>query len=70
MLKKGKVEFLDKSEKQKCFRCEGKGWHRERDVAEDCDTCGGDGVFERKNYHLVATKPSGQKIAFSVDGFK
>ena len=68
MSKKDKrIQVLDKSDKVKCWGCEGTGIKRKKGGGEQCELCEGKGVWTEPNYHLIATTPSGQKIAFQCD---
>lgn len=61
------VKIINKSTKAKCYKCGGKGWTRDRDVAEECTRCNGEGMWSRDNYYLVVQLENGQKIAFQSE---
>ena len=70
-----KVEFIDKSRENSCFRCGGSGIEDISKITnitkiEECIACKGTGKWVEDNYILIATDNKGQKIAFSVDGIK
>jgi len=58
-----KVEFQKTSEAKKCYICDGSGIIKK----ETCLRCNGTGIYDNKAYILIAEKPNGQKIAFTVD---
>lgn len=55
-VQKRKTEF-------ECYRCDGKGWHRERNVAEDCPDCKGTGKFIEEDYIFID-----EKKGIAIDG--
>lgn len=69
------VEFIKSPHTPKCRYCDGEGVkqlvsfvnNKRVDRFIRCEKCNGTGKFDNSSYHLIATKPDGQKIGFMVD---
>ena len=51
------VKFIKQPHFPECRYCEGKG----------CKKCNNTGRFDNSSFHMIVTKPNGQKIGFAVD---
>lgn len=54
--------LIDKSDFQKCFRCEGTGLGNIKEI--ECPTCNGTGLWKETHYIIIDEK---NKIAFDSD---
>ena len=70
-----RLKIIDKSIKQKCWRCGGTGIEdvtKLKNITQcpSCKTCKGTGTFIRKFYHFIYTDKRGNKLCFGVDSLK
>lgn len=67
------LEYIKINNPSPCYTCEGTGFaigpgiSRKKACKHICKTCNGTGLWIEDNYHLIATLPTGSKIAFQVD---
>ena len=70
------VEFIKKSFASPCHKCSGTGYligpgiKRKDALKNPCKVCNGTGNWYEDDYHLIATMPNGQKIAFQCESFQ
>ncbi len=67
------VEIIDNSIRKNCTKCKcfiptkDGSWVADNTLEVICPACNGTGIYNQKNYLLVAIKPNGEKISFNVD---